>query len=56
MRRKLKDTEKKVRLTITINPVLGRELTDQHANISKHIEWLVYQDMLKNNTITEMPL
>lgn len=56
MRRKLNSDEKKVRLTITINPILAKKLLEQHSNVSKHIEWLVYQNMLKDNTITEMPL
>jgi hypothetical protein len=56
MRQKLKESEKKARVTISINPILDKKLTELHTNVSKHVEWLIYQDMRKNNEIEEMPL
>ena len=56
MRQKLKESEKKARVTISMNPLLDKKLTELHTNVSKHVEWLVYQDMRKNNQIEEMPL
>ena len=56
MRQKLKPEEKKVRVTISMNPILDKKLTKLHTNVSKHVEWLIYQDMRKNNQIDEMPL
>lgn len=56
MRQKLKKEEKKARLTVSINPILNQKLTELYTNVSKHVEWLIYQDLKKNNTIEEMPL
>ena len=56
MRQKLKQSEKKARLTVSINPLLDKKLTELHSNVSKHVEWLIYQDMRKNNIVEEMPL
>lgn len=56
MKPKLKPEEKKTRVTVSMNPILDKKLTELHSNVSKHIEWLVYQDMRKNNQIDEMPL
>jgi hypothetical protein len=56
MKQKLKPEEKKARVTVSMNPILDKKLTELYTNVSKHIEWLVYQDMRKNNQIDEMPL
>ena len=56
MRQKLKESEKKARVTISINPILDKKLTELYRNVSKHVEWLIYQDLKKNNHIEEMPL
>jgi len=56
MRQKLKEHEKKTRITISLNQILDKKLTELHTNVSKHVEWLIYQDMRKNNQIDEMPL
>lgn len=53
MRNKLKIEEKKVRLTITVNPELDKIISELHTNKSKYVEWLIYQDLRKNNTIKE---
>lgn len=56
MRKKLKESEKKSRITVTINPIIAEKVNSEHNNVSKHIEWLLYQDLRKNNKIDEMPL
>ena len=56
MRKKLKENEKKVKLTASINPILFNKLNELYTNVSKHVEWLIYQDLKKNNNIEEMPL
>ncbi len=56
MRKKLDKSEKKVKLTASINPILFKKINSLHNNVSKHVEWLIYQDLRKNNEINEMPL
>lgn len=56
MRKKLNTKDKKVKLTCTINPTLHEKINELHSNVSKHVEWLIYQDLRKNNLIDEMPL
>jgi hypothetical protein len=56
MRKKLKECEKKGKLTASVNKILLNKLNTLHSNVSKHIEWLIYQDLRKNNEIDEMPL
>lgn len=56
MRKKLKENEKKGKLTATVNKKLLDKLNSLHNNVSKHVEWLIYQDLRKNNEIDEMPL
>ena len=56
MRKKLNEEEKRVTIAITINPLLDKKLTELYKNKSKQVEWLIYQDLLKNKHITEMPL
>jgi hypothetical protein len=56
MRKKLKEGTAKVKLTCTINPELHKKVTELNDNVSKYIEWLIYQDLRKSNNIDEMPL
>ena len=56
MRKKLNQKEKKVKLTCTINPIVYEKLIKSYGNVSKHVEWLIYQDLKKNNKINEIPL
>jgi hypothetical protein len=56
MRKKLKEKEKKGKLTASINKDVLNKLNSLHSNVSKHVEWLIYQDLRKNNQIDEMPL
>lgn len=48
-RKKLLDTEKKISLTVTINPEVAAKVDELYSNKSKYIEWLIYQDLVKNN-------
>ena len=48
MRKKLDKTEKRITIAITINPVLDKKLNELYKNKSKQVEWLIYQDLLKN--------
>jgi len=56
MRKKLNEDEKKVKLTASVNPLIFKKINELHRNVSKHVEWLIYQDLRKNNNIEEMPL
>ena len=47
MRKKLNDVEKKARLTVTINPTLHQLVNERNNNVSKYVEWLIYQDLKK---------
>ena len=52
MRQKLNDNEKKVSITVTINPILNSAIADL-KNKSKYIEQLIYKDLIRNNKIDE---
>jgi hypothetical protein len=56
MRKKLKESEKKGKLTASVNKEVLEKLNSLHSNVSKHVEWLIYQDLRKNNEINEIPL
>ena len=56
MRNKLNPNERKKKLTVTLNPNVYIKLHGLHNNISKYVEWLIYQDLRKTNNIDEMPL
>ena len=56
MRKKLDKSEKRITIAITINPLLDKKISELYKNKSKQIEWLIYQDLLKNNHIKSMPL
>ena len=51
MRNKLNDNEKKVKVSITINPDLFEIVDKNYKNKSKYIEKLLYNDLLKNKII-----
>lgn len=51
MRKKLTQEEKKIRTTITINRNLDKIVGDLMPNKSKYIEWLIYQNLSKNNQL-----
>ncbi len=40
----------KNRISISIDKQLDDILNDEFSNKSKYIEWLIYQDMLKNSS------
>lgn len=53
MRSKLNNEEKKVKVSVTINPELVKIITKNHKNKSKYIEKLIYRDLLLNKHINE---
>ena len=56
MRKKLTQEEKKVKVTVTINPVLMNKVDEFISNKSKYIEWLIYKDLKNKDMIKEMML
>lgn len=56
MRKKLNKNEKKVTIAVSLNPVIEKKFAGLYKNKSKQVEWLIYQHLLKNNQIEEMPL
>lgn len=52
MRKKLNDADKKQKISICISPVLMNAINNIN-NKSKYIEWLIYQDLKKNNKVDE---
>lgn len=44
----------KNRISISIDKQLDDILNDEFSNKSKYIEWLIYQDMLKNSKNEKM--
>lgn len=53
MRSKLNNEEKKVKVSVTINPELVKIITKNYKNKSKYIEKLIYRDLLLNKLINE---
>jgi hypothetical protein len=51
MRSKLDNEEKKVKVSVTINPDLVKIITKNYKNKSKYIEKLIYRDLLLNKLI-----
>lgn len=56
MRKKLNPSEKKAKLTCTINPLLLKKINELNGNVSKYVENLIYKDLRKNNNIDEIIL
>ena len=53
MRSRLNNEEKKVKVSVTINPDLVKIMTNNCKNKSKYIEKLIYRDLLLNKLINE---
>jgi hypothetical protein len=51
MSSKLDNEEKKVKVSVTINPDLVKIITKNYKNKSKYIEKLIYRDLLLNKLI-----
>jgi len=51
MRNKLEDEKKKEKVSISLSRELMRVVDENQKNRSKYIEWLIYQDLIKNNLI-----
>jgi len=56
MRKKLDEKEKKVTVTVSINPLIMQKVDELYNNKSKYIENLIAKDLFKNKHITEIPL
>lgn len=52
-RKKLNEENKKDRFSITMNSELSKLVKESQPNTSKYLEWLVYQDLKKNNKIDD---
>lgn len=52
MRNKLKEEDKRVSLTVTLDPIIYNQIKDE-SNKSRYIEKLIYRDLLKNNKLNE---
>lgn len=53
MRSKLDNEEKKVKVSVTINPDLVKIIAKNYKNKSKYIEKLIYRDLLLNKLIND---
>jgi hypothetical protein len=51
MRNKLEEEKKKEKLSISVSRELMKVVDENQKNRSKYIEWLIYQDLTKNNLI-----
>jgi len=49
MRKKLKDDEKKIRVTLTIDRQIDKYVSENENNKSKYVEKLILQDLIKKN-------
>ena len=54
MRKKLNDTEKKVKLTITLHPKILEVIKANNYNISRAIETILYENLKTNNKIEQL--
>jgi hypothetical protein len=53
MRSKLNNDEKKIKISVTINPELIKILNKNYKNKSKYIENLIYRDLFLNKHIND---
>jgi hypothetical protein len=51
MRNKIEEEKKKEKLSISVSRELMKVVDENQKNRSKYIEWLIYQDLVKNNLI-----
>jgi len=51
MRKKLNEDQKKQPVSIKVDPLILAKLNEHYPNKSKYIEYIIYQDMRKNNVI-----
>lgn len=47
----IKPEERKIKFSVTINPILFFKLEELKSNKSKYVEQLILDDMIKNNHI-----
>ena len=52
-RESLKPEERRIKFSVTINPILFNKIDELETNKSKYVEKLIYNDLLKNNKINK---
>ncbi len=52
-RESLKPEERRIKFSVTINPILFNKIDELESNKSKYVEKLIYDDLLKNNKINK---
>jgi LDH2 family malate/lactate/ureidoglycolate dehydrogenase len=52
-RNKLNEKDKKTKISVTLNTELLGITKHGVNNISKYLEWLIYQDLKKNNKLSD---
>jgi hypothetical protein len=52
MRKKMNTADRKVKITISVNPKISEHLRPM-SNVSKYVEYLIYQDLKNKEIITE---
>lgn len=50
-RESLLPEERKIKFSVTINPILFNKIDEIEHNKSKYVERLIYMDLIKNNKI-----
>jgi len=53
MRSKLNKEEKKIKVSVTINPNLVKIINEKYKNKSKYVEKLIYRDLCLNKLIND---
>lgn len=54
MRKKLPESEKKVKIGLTLHPRIYEVLKNNHHNISRAIEEAIYQKLITENKIEQL--
>lgn len=49
MKKNMKSNKTKVKVSISIDRKLDEIINEEFVNKSKYIEWLIYQDLIKNS-------
>ena len=52
-RESLNPDERKIKFSVTINPILFNKIEKLETNKSKYVERLIYKDLLENNKISK---
>jgi hypothetical protein len=52
-RKELSNEDRKIKFSVTVNPILFNKIDKLQNNKSKYIEKLIYKDLLMNKQINE---